>query len=454
MDYGFITDILEKGIQKSRADVCILRWMRREQLQATLVDGNPGTSSQIVLSGIGCRSLIQGSWGFCSSTDTEDIPDIILTSEKFANYKPGDISVCNIPQYTMKTHRGGPTLKAVDEFSEMAREAHKTVKGLPHVISCRIGVLMVTDYKTVVTTDGVSTETFEPRILGSITVIAKSGSTLCHYTEVTGGEYTPSSIKEELPETAEKAAEIASVRLTAQSPPSGIGKVLLGGEVVGLLAHEALGHAAEADIAKRGSFLSGRLGEEIVSPSVSVIDDGTLKGCFGTTAVDDEGVPGKKTTIIKKGVLLGFLHSRETACEAGVDPTGNARAWLYSREPQVRMTNTFLAPGDASFQELLEDVGSGLYLKGMEGGNANPDGTFMIITTLAQKIEKGELTSEWYRGPVIIGDALKIFQGIERIGDKDTFVMTPSLCGKGGSAFVGQGGPAITAELFMEGPND
>lgn len=451
MDYKGITDILEKEIGTSKADVCILRWMRREQLQVTLVDGNPGTSSQIVLSGVGCRSLLQGAWGFASSTDVHDIPDIISTSEKFAQYKPGKVSVAQISPYTVKTDQKGPSLEVVDEFFEMSHEAYKTVKGLPYVLSCRIGILLVTDYKTVVTTDGVSCETVEPRILGSVTVIAKSGSTMCHYNEVAGGVHPPSILNHVLPETAQTAAETALVRLTAQSPPSGTGKVLLGGEVVGLVAHEALGHAAEADIAQRGSFLSGNLGEEIASPSVSVIDDGTLENCFGTIEVDDEGVPGKRTTIIEKGVLKSLLHSRETAYEMDSTPTGNARAWLYSREPQVRMTNTFLAPGDASFEELTEEVGDGLYVKGMEGGNANPDGSFMIVTTLAQKIERGELTTQCYRGPVVIGDALKILRRIDTVGDETTFVVVPSMCGKGGSAFVGQGGPAITAELFMEG---
>jgi TldD protein len=440
---NFMTDTLENYIQKSNADLCILRWMRREQLQATLNDGNPGTSSQVILSGIGCRSLIRGSWGFASTTDIEDLPDIMETSERYAQYKRGTAEVPNVPKYTVKHEVTSYPLEIIDEFFQSAREAHNTIKDIPQVISSRIGVMIVTDQKTIVTTDGVSVETYQPRVLESVTVIVRSNSNMCYYTEVVGGEYTyPHG--DTLSEVAEKAAATALHRLKGKSPPSGLQNVLLGGEVVGLLAHEAVGHAAEADIVKRGSFLTGKKGQCMASPSVSVMDDATLEKGFGTIKVDDEGVPGKKTVIIEKGIVTNFLHNRETAYEY-------ARAWLYSREPLIRMTNTFLESGDATLEELVEDVKEGIYIQGSEGGNVNPDGSFMIIATLAQKIEKGELQNEFYMGPVIVGDALKILENISNVGDKNTFVMVPSICGKGGSAFVGQGGPAITTELVLGG---
>lgn len=451
-DSAYIQDALEKACEKSQADVCILNWMRREQLQATVVDGIPGVSSQIVLSGIGCRSLIKGSWGFASSTDIEDMDEIMNTSETLAQYKTGASAVVKIPSYCRKWHpdiQGVATLETTDAFFELLKEAHQPLKEVPHILSSRIGIMAIRDERIITTSDGVSVEAVEPRILGSIAVVARSENKTCHYTEVIGGEYGLPTLKEAFSEAAERGARTALYRLCASSPPCGMGKVLLAGEVVGLLAHEAVGHAAEADIAKTGSFLSGRTGERITPSSVSIADDATLKTCFGTIGVDDEGVPGQKTDIIKKGILENFLHSRETAYEFHTDPTGNARAWLYSREPKVRMTNTFMAPGDAPFEELVEEVDNGFYLTGDEGGNATPDGTFFMITTLARKIENGKLTDTFYMGPVITGNALQILESIKAVGDESTFVMTPAICGKGGSAFVGRGGPAVVAELRM-----
>ncbi len=443
-----ITDILEKGIQQSKADLCILRWMRREQLQTTLIDGNPGTSSQIILAGIGCRSFINGSWGFASTTDSSDINAIIKTSERIAQYKPGAASVSHISGYTMTQDLEGTTLESVDTFFELARKAYQSVKSLPHVRSCRIGVLVINDQKIVVTSDGVLTQVVEPRILGNVTVIAGSGSTLSHYSEVVGGGYRT---LETLSTAAETAAETALHRLNSKAPPSGRKKVLLGGETVGLLTHEAVGHAAEADIAQNGSCLSGKRNKPVASPLVSIVDDATVPGYFGSITVDDEGVKGQKTVIIKDGILKSFLHSRETAAEDNSTPTGNGRAWLYSREPHVRMTNTFLTPQDYTFEELLKEVGNGLYLKGYEGGNAVSAGNYMIITTLAQKIQHGELQNDLYRGPVIYGDTLQTLQNVKAVGDESTFVMVPSMCGKSGSAFVGQGGAAVVTELTLGG---
>jgi TldD protein len=451
MEYD-VTDTLEKNIEKSTADVCILRWMRREQLQATVIDGVPGVSSQVILSGMGCRSLVDGSWGLASSTDLHDVEEIISVSERLARYTPGSVNILKIPEYTRRWHpdEGAASLHVMDEFSQIASQETCTIKDLPNIVSCRIGCMMITDWKCIVTSDGVSAQVVEPRVLGNITVIAKSAGTLCQYSEVIGG-YGIGSTKGHVAEAAEKAARIALLRLHGTSPPSGRGKVLLKGDVVGLLIHEAVGHAAEADTARK-SFLSNKIGMCVAPTSVSVVDDATLKSCFGTVKVDDEGVCGKRTVIIKNGIFCTFLHSRETAYTYGSDPTGNARAWLYSREPSVRMTNTFLAPGDLKVEELVEDIGEGVYLQGAEGGNASLDGTFMIITTLAEKIEKGELTGEFCRGPVIFGDASQILGGLKKIGKEETFVMVPSLCGKSGSAFVGQGGPAVVAELSMGGP--
>ena len=449
MEYD-VTDTLEKNIGKSTADVCILRWMRREQVQATVIDGVPGVSSQVILSGIGCRSLVDGSWGFASSTDLQDAGEIISVSERLAHYTPGSVKALKIPGYTRRWHPDkGAASHYMDEFSQTAKEVTRDIKDFPNIISCRIGCMMITDWKCIVTSDGVSAQTVEPRILGNITVIAKSAGSLCHYSEVIGG-YKIDFIGRDIPAAAEKAARTALHRLHGISPPFGRGKVLLKGDVVGLLIHEAVGHAAEADTAAK-SFLSKKVGRRVAPPSVSVVDDATRKSCFGTTTVDDEGVCGKKTVIIKNGVFCTFLHSRETAYTCGSDPTGNARAWLYSREPSVRMTNTFLASGDLTIEELTEDIGEGVYLQGAEGGNASLDGTFMIITTLAEKIEKGELTGECCRGPVIFGDASQLLGNLKKIGKEETFVMVPSVCGKSGSAFVGQGGPAVAAELTMGG---
>jgi TldD protein len=133
--------------------------------------------------------------------------------------------------------------------------------------------------------------------------------------------------------------------------------------VVGVFVHEAFGHLAEADLTLSGSILLNKLGKRIASDVVTFYDDGTIEGAFGSFKYDDEGVPTQKTPLVKEGIVVGLMHNRETARKFDAEPTGNARAENFRFEPIIRMRNTFLEPRDHSFEELVEDVKFGYYLK-------------------------------------------------------------------------------------------
>jgi TldD protein len=446
MDHHII-DILEKKVNTSKADMCIIRWMQREQFQASVTDGVPRASSQVLLSGIGCRSLVNGSWGFSSTTDFADIDDVISVSERLAQYNPGEVHVMKVPEYSW--YNNEEVEYNTQEFFEIASDVSKEIEH-EQVRSCSVGLLAIVDKKVIVTTDGIQVYTVEPRILGNIMVVVKSRNEMSQYNEVVGGSFSVDILKEKFLQAVDTAVHTALCRARAAAPPKGSGAVLLKGDVVGLLTHEAVGHAVEADIAKKG-FLCNAKGEKVADSTISIVDNGIMEHGFGSITVDDEGVQSGKTIIIDKGVLITFLHSRETAYAQDAELTGNARAWLYSREPAVRMTNTYMVPQDMSFEELLEEVGNGVYIQGSEGGNADKDGSFMVVSSVAQKIEQGELTDEFYRGVVVSGNASQVLHDMHGVGNEDTFVLVPSMCGKAGSAFVGQGGPAVVCDLVMRG---
>ncbi|MGD2248997.1 MAG: TldD/PmbA family protein [Candidatus Methanofastidiosia archaeon] len=446
MDHHII-DILEKKVNTSKADMCIIRWMQREQFQASVTDGVPRASSQVLLSGIGCRSLINGSWGFSSTTDIADIDTVISVSERLAQYNPGGVHVMKVPEYSWFNNE--EVAYNIQEFFEIASDISKEIDN-DKVRSCSVGLLAIVDKKVIVTTEGIQVYTVEPRILGNIMVVVKSLTGMSQYNEVVGGSFSVDILKEKLLQAVNTAVHTALCRANAAAPPKGSGPVLLKGDVVGLLTHEAVGHAVEADISQN-RFLCDAKGEKVADSVISIVDNGTLEHGFGSITVDDEGVKSGKTIIIDKGVLNTFLHSRETAYTHNAALTGNARAWLYSREPAVRMTNTYIVPQDMSFEELLEEVRDGVYIQGSEGGNADKDGSFMVISSVAQKIEQGELIDEFYRGVVVSGNASKVLHGIHGVGNDTTFVLVPSMCGKAGSAFVGQGGPAVVCDLVVRG---
>jgi TldD protein len=253
----------------------------------------------------------------------------------------------------------------------------------------------------------------------------------------------------ETPETVgERLAKRAIEQLEAKPPQGGTSPVILGSNVVGVFVHEAFGHLAEADLALAGGVLPNKFGKKIASNVVTFYDDGTINGGFGSFKYDDEGVPAQKTLLVKDGVVTGLLHSRETAQKFNAEPTGNARAEDFRVEPIIRMRNTFMAPRDHSFEELIEGVRSGYYFKSFRGGQANVDGTFQVGIQEAYEIVKGEL-GEPVRNASISGNTLETLFKVDAVG-KD-FELWPGRCGKGQTAFVCDGGPHIRVKEVTVG---
>jgi len=217
---------------------------------------------------------------------------------------------------------------------------------------------------------------------------------------------------------------------------------------VGLLAHEAVGHCAEADLVHGGSFLANKVGEEVASSLVTLVDNGRYPSGFGTMKYDDEGVPTQNTVLIEKGVVKGFMHSRETAHDFKVEPTGNARAWNFEFDPIIRMRNTYIETGDQSLEELAEGIKDGYFLKGGLGGQADFTGEFMFSIQEAVHIKNGELR-ESLRGVTISGNAFEVLKHVDAVG-KD-FRMQTGMCGKEQVNFAGIGGPSLRTRVLMGG---
>jgi TldD protein len=237
-------------------------------------------------------------------------------------------------------------------------------------------------------------------------------------------------------------------QLKAKTPKGGGFPAVIGPNVVGVFIHEAMGHLAEADLTLSGSILCDKLNQQIASEAVTVFDDGTVDGAFGSFKYDDEGVPTHKTPLIQKGVLTGLMQSRETASKMGMEPTGNSRAEDFRYEPIIRMRNTYLAAGDRAFDELFEGIKFGYYLKSFRGGQANLDGTFQVGIQEAYEIVNGQV-GEPIKNASISGNTLETLHRVEAVG-KD-FELWPGRCGKGQTAFICDGGPHTRVGEVMIG---
>jgi TldD protein len=246
---------------------------------------------------------------------------------------------------------------------------------------------------------------------------------------------------------AAEVSQLASKVVVAPMPPPGTYPAIVDPELIGLFLHEALGHASEGDlVATKESVLEGRLGSSIASEIVTVYDDGGITGGY-MVPFDDEGVPKSKTTVVEKGTLQGFLLSRDTATELGLEPTGNARAQNFENKPIVRMTNVYMQPGDLSFEELVKGIDYGFYLRGRGSLGGQVDvggGTFTFRAGPSYLIEKGEL-KHMVRAVNFAGNVLETLKTIDAVG-KDFAVSTSVFggCGKDGQlAKVGDGGPHV-----------
>ncbi len=230
---------------------------------------------------------------------------------------------------------------------------------------------------------------------------------------------------------AASAARKALILLDAGPAPTGSMPVVVGGGFGGVLFHEMTGHGLEADHVQKGaSVYAGKLGEAVAQPLLTAYDDGRMAGEWGSDAIDDEGAPTQKTKVIEDGRLIAFLYDRQSAERDGAAPTGNGRRESFRYLPIPRMTNTYIAPGEAEPEAIIADVEQGFYAVSFAGGQVDPaTGDFVFGVNEGYLIEGGKVTRPC-RGATLVGNCLQALAAIDAVGND--FWMKTGMCGKGG----------------------
>jgi TldD protein len=244
-------------------------------------------------------------------------------------------------------------------------------------------------------------------------------------------------------EIARISARRAITMLDARPAPSGSLPIVLAKGAGAVLFHEACGHGLEADLVQRAaSVFDGKVGEQVASPLVTLIDDGTYAREWGTYAVDDEGRPAQRNVLIENGVLNDYMWDYLRARKSGRVSSGNGRRETYQHLPMVRMTNTFLVPGTTEPDDIVRDTDHGIYCVQLGGGQVNTaTGDFVFGITEAYLIEHGEITHP-IRAAQLIGNGPETLHRIDVVGnDFDTWTGT---CGKNGQGVpVSSGQPTL-----------
>ena len=287
----------------------------------------------------------------------------------------------------------------------------------------------------------------------SCQVTAVEGDVRQQNYQVAGHQGGPEILLEMDPEEfSVKAAKKVLGQLRAKKAPAGEFTVIFSPTISGLLAHEALGHNAEADAIWTGqSILQGKMNRQVASDLVTIVDDATLPGKYGSEPFDSEGVPTRRREILKNGVLCEMLHNLETAGKFGVMSNGCGRAQDYTCMPIVRMSNTFFLPGDSTLEEMIRGVDRGIYLReGHEGYVFTERGEFMCHASEAQMIEHGAL-GEPLRDVSVSGLILETLMNIDRVGN-DFEMKFPGTCGKEGQGVATDcGGPSLRVSRMVVG---
>ncbi|KAF0091505.1 MAG: TldD protein [Fusobacteria bacterium] len=239
--------------------------------------------------------------------------------------------------------------------------------------------------------------------------------------------------------------------LTAKEAPSGTMPVIVSGQAGGTMVHEACGHGLEADIVKKGMSVYGeKIGEKVASELISVVDDGTIKGRYGTSYYDDEGTKTKENILIENGILKGYMSDLQSAIELGIEATGNGRREGYHAMPITRMTNTYISKGKDSEEDIIASIDNGLFVKHMGGGQVNTaTGDFVFEVSEGYLIKNGKI-GEQVRGATLIGNGPDVLNKIDMVAND--FGYSLGTCGKDGQgAPVADGQPTLRIPSLVVG---
>lgn len=430
----------------SKPFFCDCRLLRTSSRTAGMKDGDLEVREGAE-EGMFVRAFINGSWGFASGPPA-DFGSLLSRAEKLASAGKGTSRYPNREgESAQPAAPSGPPPAPPEDSLSLCRELYPSMSS-EKITNRQVRLSELRCSRMYLNSAGASIQDEQLLLYARFSCVGKEGAVMQE------GHHTFGSRErwdqDALFHSAEEAKRKCLDSLSASPPPHGTFAAVLDSEMAGVFAHEAVGHACEADAILEGaSILAGKKGARIGSGLISITDSPGLEGAFGSYSFDDEGVPGRAQRLVSNGTLSGFLHSSETAETLGEAPNGHARAEGHASPPIVRMSNTFIERGDHPVDELL-DINEGIYVKGMNGGSVDTiTGQFMFRAEEAFLVQKGTI-GERIRDLSITGTIMGTLQEVDAVGDD--FQLKPGFCGKNGQRMnVTDGGPHIRVRSLKVG---
>ena len=339
-------------------------------------------------------------------------------------------------------------VKLLERLEQMCRARDTRVSQVMASLAGEYEVMLIAR------SDGLVAADVRPLVRLSVQVIAEQNGRREQGSAGGGGRTDYSMFTDAcLAEFAERAVSQALINLDSRPAPAGPMTVVLGPGWPGVLLHEAIGHGLEGDFNRKGSSaFSGRIGERVAAPGVTVVDDGTLAGRRGSLNMDDEGNPTQCTTLIEDGILRGYIHDTLNARLMGVPVTGNGRRESFAHVVMPRMTNTYMLNGTRDPGEIIASVKNGLYAVNFGGGQVDiTSGKFVFSASEAYMVENGKITHP-VKGATLIGNGPDVLTRVSMIGNDLALDTGVGTCGKEGQSVpVGVGQPTLRIDGLTVG---
>ncbi|SQH74927.1 putative peptidase [Shewanella benthica] len=431
-----------------------------------LEDGIVKEGSFHIERGVGVRAITGEKTGFAYA---DEITHAALTASSeaarsIAAHGGESASVQAWKRREMKAlYQSDDPIAAMEEVKKIAllKQADAYIRSLDsRIIQVVISLSGVHEEILIVASDGTLAADIRPLVRFNCSVILEENGKRERGASGGGGRHDYQVMMETddagLPvcfEFAREAVRQAAVNLTAIDAPAGEMPVILGPGWPGVLLHEAVGHGLEGDFNRKGSSaFSGKLGQQVASKLVTVVDDGTMVNRRGSLSVDDEGVQTQKTVLIQDGILKGYMQDKLNARLMGVQSTGNGRRESYAHLPMPRMTNTYMEAGESDPAEMIKSVKNGIYAPNFGGGQVDiTSGKFVFSASEAYLIENGEVTQA-IKGATLIGNGPEAMKQISMVGNDLALDQGVGVCGKDGQSIpVGVGQPTLKIDKLTVG---
>lgn len=452
-------NLLANLIQKyrDRADFLLIRIEESESTDILLRGDKIENLSEEVNIGGQVRACYRGGWGFASFNRLETLSERIEDAIAAARLV-GTKQTCLAPitaleaTYHLPLPAGDPRDIPLADKKALCDHYNQVLKSYdPRITSTTVGYSDITQQVTIATSEGTLVEQSFADLEGRFSAIARNSETVQVGRETTGsrrGWQDLLNLEEQIITAAERAVNALTLpSITGNTYPVVIDPILSG-----LFVHEAFGHLSEADMIYENPELQEvmTLGRQFGPETLQIFDGAAPEGHRGSYQVDDEGTPATTTQLMENGILVGRLHSRETAGKLKERPTGNARCLDYQYPPLVRMTNTWIERGNTPVEQLFQNIPLGVYAKNWLGGMTNGE-MFTFSAGEAWMIRDGKI-AEPVRDVTLSGNVFKTLANIEAIGN-DFYWDESGGCGKGGQSGlpVGCGGPSLRIKDVVVG---